>query len=42
MSRPTKRSKEPGFETFIRVSIGTPEENARFLRALAEIAGSPP
>jgi len=34
--------KEPGFETFIRVSIGTPEENARFLGALAEIAGSPP
>ena len=23
--------KEPGFETFIRVSIGTPDENARFL-----------
>jgi len=34
--------KEPGFETFIRVSIGTPEENARFLGALAEIAGSAP
>jgi histidinol-phosphate aminotransferase len=34
--------KEPGFETFIRVSIGTPEENARFLGALAEIASSPP
>jgi histidinol-phosphate aminotransferase len=26
--------KEPGFETFIRVSIGTPEENARFLAVL--------
>ena len=34
--------KEPGFETFIRVSIGTPEENARFLGALAALAGSPP
>jgi histidinol-phosphate aminotransferase len=26
--------KEAGFETFIRVSIGTPEENARFLAVL--------
>ena len=33
--------KEPGFETFIRVSIGSTEENARFLRALGEIVGAP-
>lgn len=31
--------KEPGFETFIRVSVGTDEDNARFVQALAEIAG---
>jgi len=31
--------KEPGFETFIRVSVGTDEENARFVQALTEIAG---
>jgi histidinol-phosphate aminotransferase len=33
--------KEPGFETFIRVSIGAPDENARFVRALGEIVGVP-
>ncbi|MGJ7509152.1 histidinol-phosphate transaminase [Variovorax sp. GT1P44] len=33
--------KEPGFERFIRVSIGTADDNARFLRALAEIVGGP-
>ena len=31
--------KEPGFENFIRVSIGTADDNARFLRALGEIVG---
>jgi len=31
--------KEPGFETFIRVSVGTDADNARFVQALAEIAG---
>lgn len=34
--------KDAGFETFIRVSIGTPEENARFLRVLREMAGEAP
>ena len=29
--------REPGFETFIRVSIGTEAENTRFAQALAEI-----
>lgn len=33
----TKPWKEPGFETFIRVSIGTEAENARFADALATI-----
>ena len=28
--------KQPGFESFIRVSIGAPEENDHFLRALGE------
>ena len=32
--------KDPGFETFIRVSIGLPDENGRFLRALGEIVGT--
>ena len=31
--------KDPGFENFIRVSIGTADDNARFLRALGEIVG---
>ncbi|MDM0021749.1 histidinol-phosphate transaminase [Variovorax saccharolyticus] len=31
--------KEAGFESFIRVSIGTAEDNARFLGALGEILG---
>jgi len=38
----TKPWKEPGFETFIRVSIGTEAENTRFADALAailEVAG---
>ncbi|MGO4396019.1 histidinol-phosphate transaminase [Variovorax sp. M-6] len=34
--------KEPGFETFIRVSIGTPADNERFLRALREIVEATP
>lgn len=34
--------KEPGFETFIRVSIGMPADNERFLRALREIVGEAP
>jgi len=29
--------KEPGFENFIRVSIGSADDNARFVRALGEI-----
>lgn len=29
--------KEPGFETFVRVSVGTEAENARFAQALADI-----
>ncbi len=29
--------KEPGFETFIRVSVGSAEDNAHFLRALRKI-----
>ena len=29
--------KEPGFETFIRVSVGAPDENQRFLDALDDI-----
>ena len=29
--------KEPCFEHFIRVSVGTEADNARFVRALAEI-----
>jgi histidinol-phosphate aminotransferase len=33
----TKPWKEPGFEHFIRVSVGTEADNARFVRALAEI-----
>ena len=33
--------KEPDFEHFIRVSIGTAEDNAHFVRALAEILGTP-
>ena len=32
--------KDPGFESFIRVSIGTSDDNARFLRALGEIVGA--
>jgi histidinol-phosphate aminotransferase len=32
--------KEPGFETFIRVSIGTADDNAHFLHALGEILAS--
>lgn len=31
--------KEPGFESFIRVSIGSADDNARFLAALREILG---
>ena len=31
--------KEAGFESFIRVSIGTADDNARFLGALGEILG---
>ncbi|WP_198969934.1 histidinol-phosphate transaminase [Xylophilus sp. ASV27] len=34
--------KEPGFEHFIRVSVGTPDENRRFLCALREILGATP
>jgi histidinol-phosphate aminotransferase len=34
--------KEPGFETFIRVSIGTADDNARFLQALGDIMGPAP
>ena len=34
--------KEPGFETFIRVSIGMPADNQRFLRALREILDGAP
>jgi histidinol-phosphate aminotransferase len=34
--------KEPGFETFIRVSVGLPHENDRFVRALGEIIGAAP
>jgi histidinol-phosphate aminotransferase len=34
--------KDPGFETFIRVSIGSPDENGRFLRALGDIVGTSP
>lgn len=34
--------KEPGFETFIRVSIGMPADNERLLRALREIVGEAP
>jgi histidinol-phosphate aminotransferase len=30
--------KQPGFETFIRVSIGAPHENAKFLSDLAALA----
>ncbi|WP_431274512.1 histidinol-phosphate transaminase [Variovorax ureilyticus] len=32
--------KEPGFESFIRVSIGSAEDNARFMGALREILGT--
>lgn len=32
--------KEPGFENFIRVSIGSAEDNARFVAALREILGA--
>lgn len=32
--------KEPGFENFIRVSIGSAEDNARFTGALGEILGA--
>ncbi|MEJ8812296.1 histidinol-phosphate transaminase [Variovorax ureilyticus] len=32
--------KEPGFEDFIRVSIGSAEDNARFVGALREILGA--
>ena len=35
----TKPWKEPGFETFIRVSIGTEVENTQFAQALTEILG---
>ncbi|MFM8574979.1 MAG: histidinol-phosphate transaminase [Limnohabitans sp.] len=34
--------KEPGFEHFIRVSVGTEAENARFLHALAQVLASQP
>ncbi|MDM0107240.1 histidinol-phosphate transaminase [Variovorax sp. J22R24] len=34
--------REPGFERFIRVSIGTADDNARFLGALGEIFGASP
>lgn len=34
--------KEAGFETFIRVSIGMPADNERFLRALREILDATP
>nr|WP_315235466.1 histidinol-phosphate transaminase [uncultured Albidiferax sp.] len=33
--------KETGYEHFIRVSIGTPHENERFLHALAKIFSTP-
>lgn len=33
----TKPWKEPGFEHFIRVSVGTEADNARFAHALAGI-----
>jgi histidinol-phosphate aminotransferase len=36
----TKPWKEAGFETFLRVSIGTESENAWFAKALAEILGA--
>lgn len=36
----TKPWKEPGFEHFIRVSIGTEAENERFARALEDILGA--
>ncbi|MBS0427658.1 MAG: histidinol-phosphate transaminase [Proteobacteria bacterium] len=32
--------KEPGFETFIRVSVGTSDDNAHFVGALREILGA--
>ena len=32
--------KEPGFENFIRVSIGSADDNARFVAALREILGA--
>ena len=32
--------KEPGFEHFIRVSIGSAADNARLLQALREILGA--
>lgn len=32
--------KDPGFETFIRVSIGTADDNAHFVGALREILGA--
>jgi histidinol-phosphate aminotransferase len=33
----TKAWKDPGFERCLRVSIGTPEDNRAFVRALAEL-----
>ena len=30
--------KEPGFESFLRISVGTPRNNARCIAALAELA----
>ena len=33
--------RDPGFETFIRITVGLPEENDRALRALARAMASP-
>jgi histidinol-phosphate aminotransferase len=29
--------RDPGFETFIRVSVGTPDQNAQFVAALRDM-----
>ena len=34
--------KEPGFEHFLRVSVGEPADNQRFLDALAEVLAAGP
>lgn len=37
----TKPWKEAGYEHFLRVSVGLPADNERFVRAIGEIVGAP-